>query len=174
MLCNLLRFNHFPCSWLCIQYCFIADPPNIACSHETCFESRSVKLIAKVYLYDICHPISELFWTVNDEEIDKQGSDGKFSKVSVDFPCLTINNVTRYDAGSYKLTATNAVGSTVSDAIELSMPIIYSVISQDMKFSKNINQYLFRVIHIILSMVPKQIRPFCLQIKENIYFNRYS
>ncbi|XP_052708658.1 uncharacterized protein LOC128183596 [Crassostrea angulata] len=98
------------------------NPPNIACSHETCFESRSVKLIAKVYLYDICHPISELFWTVNDKEIDKQGSGGKFSKVSVDSPCLTINNVTRYDAGSYKLTATNAVGSTVSDAIELNFP----------------------------------------------------
>lgn len=89
-------------------------------------------MIAKVFFYDKQHPISGLFWTVNDEKIDEQGSDEKFSKVSVHSPCLTINNVTRYDAGSYKLTATNAVGSTVSDAIELSMPIIYSTIFQDM------------------------------------------
>lgn len=89
-------------------------------------------MIAKVYLYDTCHPIQEVFWTVNDEEIDKQGLSGKFSKVSVDFPCLTIHNVNRCDAGSYKLTATNAVGSTISDAIELSIPIYYTqLICQD-------------------------------------------
>lgn len=68
-----------------------------------------------------------MVWTVNDEEIDQQGLGGKFSKVSVDSPCLTIHNVTRYDAGSYKLTATNVAGSTTSDAIELSIPIIYSM-----------------------------------------------
>lgn len=110
-----------------LQYCFIVDPPNITCSHETCFESRSVKLIAKVYLYDTCHAIQKVVWTVNDEEIDQQGPGGKFSKVSVNSPCLTIHNVNCCDAGSYKLTATNAVGSTTSYAIELSKPIIYSM-----------------------------------------------
>lgn len=84
-------------------------------------------MIAKVYLYDTCHEVQEVFWTVNDEEIDKQGLGEKFSKVSVDSPCLIINNVNRYDAGSYKLTATNAVGSTISDAIELSILILCSI-----------------------------------------------
>lgn len=46
---------------------------------------------------------------------------GKYSTVSVDDPSLTIYNVNKYDAGSYKLTATNAVGTTISDAIEISI-----------------------------------------------------
>lgn len=92
-----------------------------------------MKLIAKVYLYDPCHAIQKVVWTVNDKEIDQH--DEKFSKVSVDSPCLTIRNVTRCDAGSYKLTAMNAVGSTTSDAIELSIPIIYS-----MNLSRCINE----------------------------------
>lgn len=62
-----------------------------------------------------------MFWTVNGEKIDKQGMGGKYSKVSVDDPSLTIHNVNKYDAGSYKLTATNAVGTTISDAIEISI-----------------------------------------------------
>eukprot|EP00105_Crassostrea_gigas_P015053 XP_011431932.1 PREDICTED: uncharacterized protein LOC105331445 isoform X4 [Crassostrea gigas] len=98
------------------------NPPNITCSHETCFESRSVKLIAKVYLYDTCHAIQKVVWTVNDEEIDQRGLGGKFSEVSVDSPCLTIHNINCCDAGSYKITATNAVGSTTSDAIVLNIP----------------------------------------------------
>lgn len=127
MLCNFLLFNSIfslePGLVSSIQYCcfFFVDPPNITCSHETCYESRSVKLIAKIYLYDTCHAIQEVVWTVNDDKIDINGLGGK---VSVDFPCLTINNVTHFDAGSYKLTATNAVGTTISDAIELSIPII--------------------------------------------------
>lgn len=46
---------------------------------------------------------------------------GKYSTVSVDDPSLTILNVNKYDAGSYKITATNAVGTTISDAIEISI-----------------------------------------------------
>ncbi|XP_065927180.1 uncharacterized protein [Magallana gigas] len=98
------------------------NPPNITCSHETCFESRSVKLIAKVYLYDKCHAIQKVVWTVNDEEIDQRGLGRKFSEVSVDSPCLTIHNINCCDAGSYKITATNAVGSTTCDAIVLNIP----------------------------------------------------
>nr|XP_034332290.1 uncharacterized protein LOC105331445 isoform X1 [Crassostrea gigas] len=100
----------------------IGNPPNITCSHETCFDSRSIKLIAKVYLYETCHTIQKVVWTVNDEEIDQRGLGGKFSEVSVDSPCLTIHNVNCCDAGSYKITATNAVGSTTSDAIVLNIP----------------------------------------------------
>lgn len=84
-------------------------------------------MIAKVYLYDTCHAIQKVVWTVNDDEINQHGFGGKFSKVSVDSPCLTIHNVNCCDKGSYKLTAMNAVGSTTSDAIELSIPIIYSM-----------------------------------------------
>lgn len=45
----------------------------------------------------------------------------KYSKVSVDVPSLTIYNVKQCDAGQYTLTATNAAGTTVSDAIVLGM-----------------------------------------------------
>ena len=76
-----------------------------------------------------------MVWTVNDEEIDQRGLGGKFSEVSIDSPCLTIHNVNCCDAGSYKLTATNAVGLTTSDATELSIPIIYS-----MNLSRRINE----------------------------------
>lgn len=120
---------HFSCTWLSFVFAilFFVDSPNITCSHETCFESRSVKLIAKVYLYETCHEIEESVWTVNNEKIHEQGLGGKFSIAGVNSPCLTIHNVTRCDAGSYKLTASNAVGSTISDAIELSIPVIYSI-----------------------------------------------
>lgn len=96
-------------------------------------------MIAKVYLYEPCHAIQEVFWTVNDKEIDKKGLDGKFSIGSVDSPDLTIHNVNHFDVGSYKLKATNAVGSTISDAIELSIPIIYSINLSRYINEKNIN-----------------------------------
>lgn len=75
-----------------------------------------------------------MFWTVNGEKIDKQGMGGKYSTVSVDDPSLTIYNVNRYDAGSYKLTATNAVGTTISDAIEISIynNIIHWIIKKNL------------------------------------------
>lgn len=108
--------------WLIINVqCFTADPPNIAISHETCFQSRSLKLITKVFPYHECHATLDVSWTVNGKKIDKQGMGGKYSTVSVDDPSLTIHNVNYYDAGLYKLTATNAVGTTISDAIEISI-----------------------------------------------------
>lgn len=96
-------------------------------------------MIAKVYLYDTCHTIQKVVWTVNDEEIDQHGLGGKFSEVSVDSPCLTIHNVNCCDVGSYKITATNAVGSTTSDAIVLSKPIIYSISLSRLINGKNMN-----------------------------------
>lgn len=79
-----------------------------------------------------------MFWTVNGEKIDKQGMGGKYSKVSVDDPSLTIYNVNKYDAGSYKLTATNAVGTTISDAIEISIynNIIHWIIKKKNLYKK--------------------------------------
>lgn len=65
--------------------------------------------------------IDEIYWTKNGNKIDTQGNEGKYSKVSVDVPSLTIYNVNQYDAGHYTLAATNAAGTTVSDAIILGM-----------------------------------------------------
>lgn len=153
---------------------FFVDPPNITCSHKTCFESRSVELIAKIYLYDTCHAIQEVFWTVNDEKIDKQGLGGKFSKVSVNFPCLTIHNVNRCDAGSYKLSATNALGMTVSDAIELSIPFIYSTNLSKYIDQKNINRCLFTCKTYQAYIIQQQKNPFSAYKLKEKYFNRYS
>lgn len=63
--------------------------------------------------------IEEIYWTKNGNKIDTQGNEEKYSKVSVDVPSLTIYNVNQYDAGHYTLTATNAAGTTVSEAIVL-------------------------------------------------------
>lgn len=101
--------------------CFIVDPPNITITHETCFQTRSLKLIAKVFPYDECHATRDVYWTVNKEKIDERLLGGKYSTVSVDDASLTIRNLNKCDKGSYKLTATNAVGSTTSDAIDISM-----------------------------------------------------
>lgn len=63
--------------------------------------------------------IEEIYWTKNGNKIDTQGNEEKYTKVSVDVPSLTIYNVNQYDAGHYTLTATNAAGTTVSEAIVL-------------------------------------------------------
>lgn len=60
-----------------------------------------------------------MFWTKNGQELDTNGSGGRYSEVTVDNPSLTIFDVNQYDAGSYQLTATNALGSTSSDTVIL-------------------------------------------------------
>lgn len=50
---------------------------------------------------------------------------GKYSEVSINNPSLTIFDVNQHDAGSYQLTATNAVGSTQSNAIVLGINISF-------------------------------------------------
>lgn len=65
--------------------------------------------------------IDDIYWSKDGKIIDAHGNEGKYSKVSVDVPSLTIYNVNQYDAGHYTLTATNAAGTTVSDAIVLGM-----------------------------------------------------
>lgn len=109
-------------TWLIINVqCFTKDPPNVTISHETCFQSRSLKLITKVFPFDECHATLDMVWIVKGDKIDKQGLGGKNSTVSVDDSSLTIHKFNKYDAGSYKLTATNAVGTTISDAIDISI-----------------------------------------------------
>lgn len=95
------------------------SPPNITSSHETDVENRSVKLIGKVFLYDQSHEILDVFWSMGENKIDTLEGGNKYSKVSIEEPSLTIFNVNEHDAGSYQLTATNAVGQTKSHVIVL-------------------------------------------------------
>lgn len=104
----------------------IVGPPNVITSYETDFKNRSVKLIANVFLYSgFKIPVQDVFWTKNEEKIDVLSHEEKYSQVSVEDPSLTIFDVNPHDAGSYQLTATNAVGSTQSDAITLGINIIF-------------------------------------------------
>lgn len=95
---------------------------------ETNIENRSVKLIGSIYFYEDSPDILETFWTKNGKELDMEKSGGKLSKTSNDTPSLTIRKVSPDDAGDYRLTARNAVGSSTSDAIVLGNLVVYNVI----------------------------------------------
>lgn len=97
----------------------ITGPPNVTTSHKTCIENHSVTLIGMVFLYEERPEIQSVFWSKNGEKLNSQGMRGKYSEVSIDNPSLTIFDINQHDAGSYQLTATNAVGSTQSDIIVL-------------------------------------------------------
>lgn len=88
---------------------------------ETNIENRSVKLIGRMYFYDDSPDILETltFWTKNEKKINPEKSVGKLSEISNENPSLTIRNVSPDDAGEYRLTATNAVGSSTSEVIVL-------------------------------------------------------
>lgn len=90
-------------------------------SHETCFKNHSVRLIAKAFLHEELHEIQTVFWTKNGKNLDTQWCRGKYSEVNIDDPSLTIFKVNQLDAGSYQLTAINAVGSTKSRHLILGM-----------------------------------------------------
>lgn len=96
----------------------IAGPPNVDTSHETCFENHSVTLIGMVFLYGERPKIENLFWSKNGQKLQSQMR-RKYSEVSINNPSLTIFDVNQHDAGSYQLTAKNAVGSSISEAIVL-------------------------------------------------------
>lgn len=102
-------------------------PPNLTTSFVTDIENRSVKLIGNVYVYDDSPGILQTFWTKNDKSMNTRESKGKLSETRTDNLSLTITNVGPDDAGEYKLTAINAVGSTTSDAIVLGNLIFYFV-----------------------------------------------
>lgn len=79
-----------------------------------------MKLIATVFLYfDELPAVQDVFWTKDGKKIDTNGSGGKYSEVTIQDPSLTIVDVNHHDAGSYQLTATNAVGSNKSEVIIL-------------------------------------------------------
>lgn len=91
-------------------------------NHQTCLKEHSLKLIGEVFP---CDP-KNVFWSKNGEEIDTSKSGGKYSKLSIKDPSLTIFKVNEHDAGSYHLTASNAVGSTKSDVIVLGNSVCWS------------------------------------------------
>lgn len=85
-------------------------------------------MIGRMYFYDDSPGILETFWTKNEKKIDPEKSGGKLSEISNDTPSLTIRNVSPDDAGEYRLTATNTVGSSTSDVIVLGILVVYIVI----------------------------------------------
>lgn len=82
-------------------------------NHQTCLKKHAVKLIGEVFPND---PDS-VFWSKNGEKLHPSKFGEKYSEVSCTDPSLTIFTVNEHDAGSYYLTATNAVGSTQSEII---------------------------------------------------------
>lgn len=72
-----------------------------------------------MFLYDQFHEILDVFWSMGEKKLDNFEGKNKYSKVSTKDPSLTIFNVNEHDAGSYQLTATNAVGQTKSHVIVL-------------------------------------------------------
>lgn len=96
--------------------------PNITTGKETVIRNKSVKLVGDVFVYDGSPDISEVFWTKNGEKIDTQESGRRLSTVTIDDPSLIIRDVSHIDAGEYKLTARNAVGTASSDIITIGIP----------------------------------------------------
>lgn len=91
-------------------------------------------MIGSMYFYDDSPGILETFWTKNEKKIDPEKSGGKLSEISNDTPSLTIRNVSPDDAGEYRLTATNAVGSTTSDVIVLGILLVYILVFSSVFF----------------------------------------
>lgn len=108
----------------------ITGQPNVTICHETSFKNRSVTLIGMVFVPEQRPEIETLFWSKNGQKLNSQGMKGKYSEVSINDPSLTIFEVNQHDAGSYQLTATNALGSTQSEAIVLGIFNTVSYVNQ--------------------------------------------
>lgn len=98
---------------------FFVGPPNIVTCYETLFEEHSIKLIGNVFLKDQIPAAQNVFWTKDGKKLNKSEKSNKYSDVTIIAPSLIIYHVNEHDAGSYQLTATNAVGSNESDIIVL-------------------------------------------------------
>lgn len=70
-------------------------------------------------IYDDSPGVTDFFWKRDYETIDFEECDGRLSETRNDNPSLTITNVCPDDAGEYRLTAMNDVGSSTSEAIVL-------------------------------------------------------
>lgn len=98
------------------------EPPNVLTSHEIYIKNHAVRLIGKVFVNDWSPEIQNIKWTKDGQDIDSEEEENaKYSKENGS--SLTINKVNHNDAGSYQLTATNAVGSSRSQIV-LGLPRI--------------------------------------------------
>lgn len=97
-------------------------------------KTRSVRLIGKVFVNDKFPAIPTIHWTKDGKKIETLEGGDKYSEGSIEDPSLIIQNVNHYDAGSYQLTAINAVGSNKSNIV-LGVPQIF------IERSKNLDDY---------------------------------
>lgn len=115
---------------MCITYntlsSVVVGPPNINVNHKTNIHDHSVDLIGNVFVYKKHPAVHKVCWTKDGQKIDSLGCGGKYSKVSIDDPSLTIFDVNSNDAGSYQLIATNTIGSTASASIVLSIALFFN------------------------------------------------
>lgn len=128
---------------------FIVGVPNITISHKTCVSNRSISLVGDVFVYGGLPAVQNVFWTKNGKEINTEGSGGKYTKVTVDNPSLTIFEANEYDAGSYQLTATNAVGSTSSEFLILGNAV------ERYNSRIQLTDYLFYLLTLSIPVLPK-------------------
>lgn len=101
-------------------YCqsfIITEPPTVSTYHTIVYDTRSVELLGKVSVIDRYPLVHNFYWTKNGEVIDTQAKGWINFKWGDYSPSLIIHNVNRQDAGFYRLTATNAVGSDKSDIV---------------------------------------------------------
>lgn len=98
---------------------YFVGSPNIKTISKTNIKKRSVNLIGNVIIYDDSPGVNTFFWTRNNKTIDFKECDRKLVETRTDNPSLTITNVGPDDAGEYRLTAINEVGSCTSEAIVL-------------------------------------------------------
>lgn len=91
-------------------------------------QGRSVKLKFDVILYDESPSLNDVYWTKNvvieGKDVDKRISSTKCEMDTNDLS-LTITEVDKYDAGSYRLTAVNPVGESISESIVLGDPDVF-------------------------------------------------
>lgn len=95
----------------------ITEPPMVSTSYKNYDETRSVKLIGNISVIDGHPAVHSVYWSKNGEMIDIQARGRIHFKKSDKSPSLIIHNVNHQDAGSYRLTVTNAVGSDNSDIV---------------------------------------------------------
>lgn len=101
--------------------------PNVKTISRTDLKNKSLKLIGSVIIYDDSPEMQEFFWSKKKEGKDFEEIDTNLSEIMTDNPSLTITNVGPDDAGEYQLTAINAVGSSTSDAIILSISFYFRI-----------------------------------------------
>lgn len=95
----------------------ILGHPNVLTRCIINHKNHSVILAGKVSATGENFKVHTVYWSKNGEIIDNKVGDRKYSKVTVQNPSLTIHNVNRQDAGSYRFTAITSAGSQESEIV---------------------------------------------------------